>query len=149
MLPVALALLGLHARRPTVAFVGWFGPRGLASIVFAIIVLERSALTHVDLVVATVLITVGLSVYAHGLTAPAAHERVRTLVRRPSGAAADGEHGRPRASLATSRHWGRAGTPVAEGSPEQHGVVTLLGCGALQTTTKSPSSCRYKPTVGA
>jgi sodium/hydrogen antiporter len=69
MLPVALALLGLHARRPTVAFVGWFGPRGLASIVFAIIVLERSALTHVDLVVATVLITVGLSVYAHGLTA--------------------------------------------------------------------------------
>ena len=69
MLPVALALLGLHARRPTVAFVGWFGPRGLASIVFAIIVLEGSALTHVDLVVATVLITVGLSVYAHGLSA--------------------------------------------------------------------------------
>jgi NhaP-type Na+/H+ or K+/H+ antiporter len=69
MLPVALALLGLQARRPTVAFVGWFGPRGLASIVFAIIVLEGSALTHVDLVVATVLITVGLSVYAHGLTA--------------------------------------------------------------------------------
>ncbi len=69
MLPVALALLGMHARRPTVAFVGWFGPRGLASIVFAIIVLEGSALTHADLVVATVLITVALSVYAHGLTA--------------------------------------------------------------------------------
>jgi NhaP-type Na+/H+ or K+/H+ antiporter len=69
MLPVALALLGLHARQPTVGFVGWFGPRGLASIVFAIIVLEGSALTHVDLVVATVLITVALSVYAHGLTA--------------------------------------------------------------------------------
>jgi NhaP-type Na+/H+ or K+/H+ antiporter len=69
MLPVALALLGLHARRPTVAFVGWFGPRGLASIVFSIIVLEGSTLTHVDVVVATVLLTVGLSVYAHGLTA--------------------------------------------------------------------------------
>jgi NhaP-type Na+/H+ or K+/H+ antiporter len=69
MLPVALALLGLHARRPTVAFVGWFGPRGLASIVFAIIVLEGSTLTHVDVVVAAVLITVALSVYAHGLTA--------------------------------------------------------------------------------
>jgi len=69
MLPVALALLGLHARRPTVAFVGWFGPRGLASIVFAIIVLEGPTLTHVDVVVATVLITVALSVYAHGLTA--------------------------------------------------------------------------------
>ena len=69
MLPVALALLGLDARRPTVAFVGWFGPRGLASIVFAIVVLEGSTLTHVEVVVATVLITVGLSVYAHGLTA--------------------------------------------------------------------------------
>jgi NhaP-type Na+/H+ or K+/H+ antiporter len=69
MLPVALALLGLRARPPTVGFVGWFGPRGLASIVFAIIVLEGSTLAHVDVVVATVLITVALSVYAHGLTA--------------------------------------------------------------------------------
>ncbi len=69
MLPVALAFLGLRARRPTIGFVGWFGPRGLASIVFAIIVLEESALTHLDLVVATVFITVALSVYAHGLTA--------------------------------------------------------------------------------
>src|SRR5205085_6220908 len=69
MLPVALALVGLRARRPTVAFVGWFGPRGLASIVFAIIVLEGSTLAHVDVIVATVMITVTLSVYAHGLTA--------------------------------------------------------------------------------
>ena len=69
MLPVALALAGLHTRRPTTAYVGWFGPRGLASIVFAVIVLEGSALTHVQLVVATVLLTVGLSVFAHGLTA--------------------------------------------------------------------------------
>jgi NhaP-type Na+/H+ or K+/H+ antiporter len=69
MLPVALALVGLRAQPPTVAFVGWFGPRGLASIVFAIIVLEGSALAHGDLVVATVFFTVALSVYAHGLTA--------------------------------------------------------------------------------
>jgi NhaP-type Na+/H+ or K+/H+ antiporter len=69
MVPVALSLFGLHPHRATVAFVGWFGPRGLASIVFAIIVVERSALAHVDVVVATVLITVGLSVYAHGLSA--------------------------------------------------------------------------------
>jgi sodium/hydrogen antiporter len=83
MLPVAVALLGLHARRPTVAFVGWFGPRGLASIVFAIIVLEGSALTHVNLVVATVFITVGLSVYAHGLTAlPLTDAYARWFARR-------------------------------------------------------------------
>ncbi len=42
MLPVALALLGTHERWQTVAFIGWFGPRGLASVVFLIIVLDLS-----------------------------------------------------------------------------------------------------------
>ena len=65
MVPVALALVGLHARRPTVAFVGWFGPRGLASIVFAVIVLEGAALPMSTLI-ATVVVTVALSVLAHG-----------------------------------------------------------------------------------
>ena len=45
MLPVALALLGTHARPATVAFIGWFGPRGLASIVFAVIV-EDARIPH-------------------------------------------------------------------------------------------------------
>jgi NhaP-type Na+/H+ or K+/H+ antiporter len=84
MIPVALALRGLHPRRPTVAFVGWFGPRGLASIVFAVIVLEEAALPHVDLLIATVLITVGLSVYAHGLTAlPLTNAYARWFAARP------------------------------------------------------------------
>ena len=69
MVPVALALAGFHARRQTVAFVGWFGPRGLASIVFAIIVVEGAQLPHVDLLIRTVVITVGLSVLVHGLSA--------------------------------------------------------------------------------
>ena len=43
MLPVAIAMLGSRARAPTVGFLGWFGPRGLASIVFAVIVVEESA----------------------------------------------------------------------------------------------------------
>ena len=43
MVPVWLALLGSGARPPTVAFTGWFGPRGLASIVFAVLVLEGSS----------------------------------------------------------------------------------------------------------
>ena len=46
MLPVAIAMLGTRARPATVGFVGWFGPRGLASIVFAVIVLEESHLPH-------------------------------------------------------------------------------------------------------
>jgi NhaP-type Na+/H+ or K+/H+ antiporter len=69
MLPVLVSLLGTRARPPTVAYLGWFGPRGVASIVFAVIVLEGSGLEHVDLIVTTVTLTVGLSVFAHGISA--------------------------------------------------------------------------------
>ena len=69
MVPVAISLLGTHARRPTVAFVGWFGPRGLASIVFTIIVLEDGGLPHASTITVAVVFTIVLSVYAHGLSA--------------------------------------------------------------------------------
>jgi sodium/hydrogen antiporter len=69
MLPVAIAMLGTRARPPTVGFLGWFGPRGLASIVFAVIVVEESNLPHEHLIVLAIYLTVGLSVLAHGLTA--------------------------------------------------------------------------------
>jgi NhaP-type Na+/H+ or K+/H+ antiporter len=69
MLPVAAAMIGTGARRPTVAFLGWFGPRGLASIVFAVLVIEEGGLPHDDLILVTIYLAVGLSVLAHGLTA--------------------------------------------------------------------------------
>src|SRR5262245_4040256 len=69
MVPVAIASLGTGARLPTVAYAGWFGPRGLASIVFVVLVLDGSELDHIDTIVATGVITIALSVYAHGLTA--------------------------------------------------------------------------------
>src|SRR3954454_5461532 len=69
MLPVALALVGIGARRPTVAFLGWFGPRGLASIVFAVIVVQEADLPHAGTILLTTYATVGLSVIAHGVTA--------------------------------------------------------------------------------
>ena len=69
MLPVALAMLGSGARRPTVAFLGWFGPRGLASIVFVVILLDDADLPHEHALVLGVVATVALSVFAHGLTA--------------------------------------------------------------------------------
>ena len=68
MLPVALALLGSGLSRTAVAFVGWFGPRGLASVVFALLALDdlgRPASAAVSVIACTVL----LSVIAHGLTA--------------------------------------------------------------------------------
>ena len=69
MLPVAIAMLGTRARAPTLGFLGWFGPRGLASIVFAVIVVEESNLPHEHLIVLAIYLTVGLSVFAHGLSA--------------------------------------------------------------------------------
>ncbi len=69
MLPVAISMIGSHARLPTVAFLGWFGPRGLASIVFAVIVVEESHLPHVETILVTAYVTVGLSVLLHGVTA--------------------------------------------------------------------------------
>jgi len=67
--PVLLAMSGTGTLLETRVFTGWFGPRGLASILFALLVLEELAGPGIDTVVATVLCTVLLSVYAHGATA--------------------------------------------------------------------------------
>ena len=69
MVPVTLALLGLGARLPTVAFVAWFGPRGLASIVFAVLILQGGPIPHLELILEAITVTIVLSVYAHGVTA--------------------------------------------------------------------------------
>ena len=70
MVPVAIAMAGTHARRPTLGFLGWFGPRGLASIVFAILVVEaQGELPNESVVLTTAFVTIGLSVLLHGVTA--------------------------------------------------------------------------------
>ena len=78
MVSVAISLIGTGARRPTLAFLGWFGPRGLASIVFAILVLEEGGLPHDGLILTTTYFTIGLSVLAHGLTAAPLANRYAT-----------------------------------------------------------------------
>jgi sodium/hydrogen antiporter len=67
MLPVAIAMLGKGVRTPTVAFMGWFGPRGLASVVFGLLVVERGVPQGETLLTA-VIVTVAFSVVLHGLT---------------------------------------------------------------------------------
>jgi NhaP-type Na+/H+ or K+/H+ antiporter len=67
MLPVAVATAGAGLDRETVLFVGWFGPRGLASLVFALLALEELG-AGADEAVAVVAVTVLLSVLAHGAT---------------------------------------------------------------------------------
>jgi NhaP-type Na+/H+ or K+/H+ antiporter len=87
MLPVAIAMLGTGARRQTVAFLGWFGPRGLASIVFALIVVQEADLPHTTTIVLATYATVGLSVLAHGVTAaPLAQRYTSWFSSHPAGA---------------------------------------------------------------
>jgi NhaP-type Na+/H+ or K+/H+ antiporter len=69
MVPVAISLLGSGARPPTVAFLGWFGPRGLATIVFAGIIVDESSLPGLEPILVASMFAVVLSVYAHGLSA--------------------------------------------------------------------------------
>ncbi|MGY1695619.1 cation:proton antiporter [Geodermatophilus sp. SYSU D00814] len=82
MVPVAVACAGSGLDRDTVLFVGWFGPRGLASLVFALIALDELG-DAADRAVAVIAVTVLLSVVAHGLTAaPLASRYRRALGRR-------------------------------------------------------------------
>ena len=84
MLPVAISLWGTHARGPTVTFIGWFGPRGLASIVFAVIV-EDTSQAHSDVLLTATYLTVGLSVLLHGLSAAPLVSRYATWYRGAAG----------------------------------------------------------------
>jgi NhaP-type Na+/H+ or K+/H+ antiporter len=70
MLPVAVALVRTGLSRPTVLFMGWFGPRGLASIVLALVFVESGAhLAGERTILTAVVATVLLSIFAHGLSA--------------------------------------------------------------------------------
>ncbi len=69
MLPVLVALLGSGTLWQTRLFLGWFGPRGLASILFALLVVEGIETTAADTIFVVALWTVLASVFLHGVTA--------------------------------------------------------------------------------
>jgi sodium/hydrogen antiporter len=70
MLPVAIALIGTHLSAASVVFMGWFGPRGLASIVLGLVYLEQETRLPGELTIRYALMaTVLLSIFAHGLSA--------------------------------------------------------------------------------
>jgi len=76
MLPVAIALIGSRLGTATVLFLGWFGPRGLASIVLLLTVLgEAGTLPGMQTISLAVTATVILSVFAHGISANPAIKR--------------------------------------------------------------------------
>ena len=68
MLPVFFSLTGLAVNTEGKLFIGWFGPRGLASVVFAVIVLNAN-LPNDGTLAMTVVCTVILSIILHGISA--------------------------------------------------------------------------------
>jgi sodium/hydrogen antiporter len=91
MVPVAVALAGARLDRATIALVGWFGPRGLASVVFALLALEELGSPAADHAVAVITITVLLSVVAHGATADPLATRYAQHLARHAGQRAGAE----------------------------------------------------------
>jgi len=77
MLPVWLCLAGTGLAPAEKLFIGWFGPRGLASIVFGILIFDAD-LPGGETVTATAVVTILLSVVLHGVTA---NPLVRALAR--------------------------------------------------------------------
>ena len=69
MIPIALSVAGAGLRLPTQLFLGWFGPRGLASILFVLLILEKTEMLHRDELLSITVITVALSALLHGVTA--------------------------------------------------------------------------------
>lgn len=65
---IALSLLGQKLSLRTVAFLGWFGPRGLATVVFILVAVEDLGALD-PLIQDTLMVTVALSIVAHGLSA--------------------------------------------------------------------------------
>lgn len=93
---MAVALLGTGFRAPTVLFVGWFGPRGLVTVVFLLIALESLEVTAAGRsAIAAAVLTVLLSVVAHGLSAEPLSERFGRWAERVRPAAETGaaQHG--------------------------------------------------------
>ena len=83
MLPVAISLLGMRLNPASVLFLGWFGPRGLASIVLGLLFLKQKAhVPNESLIILAVEATVLLSIFAHGLSAnPAISRYARRIAR--------------------------------------------------------------------
>jgi NhaP-type Na+/H+ or K+/H+ antiporter len=95
--PVALSLLGTGLRPPTMLFLGWFGPRGLASVIFGLIALE-SLLPDENLrtLLATMSVTVLASVVAHGFSAEPLAEKYGHWARRTHAPVEQGASSEPR-----------------------------------------------------
>jgi sodium/hydrogen antiporter len=84
MVPVLAALTGARLDWATSFLVAWFGPRGLASVVFALLALEELGRPAAGRAVAVITVTVVLSIVAHGATAEPLARRYANRLARPA-----------------------------------------------------------------
>jgi NhaP-type Na+/H+ or K+/H+ antiporter len=69
MLPVAIALIGSKLDWRTVSFIGWFGPRGIASVLYLLMAVAAIGQEGNERVMSVIVLTIMISVYAHGISA--------------------------------------------------------------------------------
>ncbi len=130
MAPVAVSLIGSGLGRATIGLVGWFGPRGLASVVFALLAIEELAGSAARQAVAVITITVLISVVAHGATAdPLATRYARLLARQADEHASADVPGLPerrliRRAFGAHHAGGAGGAGGAEGTGGERGGTT-------------------------
>ncbi len=69
MVPVAISLIGAQLDWRTIAFIGWFGPRGIASVLYLLMAVAAIGVAGHEQVMSIIVLTVMISVYAHGISA--------------------------------------------------------------------------------
>ena len=84
MLPVAISLIGTGVNKWTVLFLGWFGPRGLASILFALLILEGMGIEKSEQITSVVMVTILLSITLHGITAAPFSRKYGSIIKKDS-----------------------------------------------------------------
>ncbi|MGI9271311.1 MAG: cation:proton antiporter [Woeseiaceae bacterium] len=75
MLPVAISLLGTKLDWQTVTFIGWFGPRGIASVLYLLMAIAAIGIEGYEQVMSVIILTIMISVYAHGISATPLSDR--------------------------------------------------------------------------
>ena len=114
MLPIAISLLGTGVRPATYLFLGWFGPRGLASILFALLIIQEAEVPAGDTILTVTIITVALSAVLHGITAAPLARRYAEFAQR----AGECVEMQPVTEMPARGDLDHAAQPVSERAPE-------------------------------
>ena len=69
MIPVAISLMGSGLDQKTIWFIGWFGPRGIASVLYLLMTVILLGAEGYERIISVITLTVMLSIFLHGLTA--------------------------------------------------------------------------------